>query len=149
MEFPKALTEMIRQLREGNGKSGLVLANGGVVTYQYVVCLSSLPRNPSYPNANPLPESVTDWFVPPIVAAAEGPAIIETYTVEFSRDGKPETGFVVGRLKNGHRFLANHKDEKTLSELSSKVREPIGRKGYVTIGDDGRSLFSFQDSGKL
>lgn len=79
----KALTNMVRKLRTGKGKNGLVLANGGVITYQYVVCLSSTPRNDSspYPEENPLPDTITDWYVPPIDEAAEGEATIEVSTV--------------------------------------------------------------------
>ena len=70
---------MVRQLRRGMGKTGLVLANGGVVTYQNVVCLSSSPRKDgsSYPGCAPLPEMVTDVQVPEIEEKAEGDATIE------------------------------------------------------------------------
>ena len=74
---------MVRQLRRGPGKNGLVLANGGVVTYQNVVCLSSSPRKDgsSYPATAPLPGLITDVQVPVVVEKAEGGA-----TVEVSRD---------------------------------------------------------------
>lgn len=78
-DFSQAITEMTRQLRQGKGKTGLVLANGGWVTYQHVVCLSKSPRSDGlpYPNASPLPKYVTDVFVPPIAEQAEGDATIE------------------------------------------------------------------------
>jgi hypothetical protein len=140
-----AITEMVRQLRRGTGRTGLVLANGGVVTYQAVVCLSSSPRRDGlpYPNANPLPPVITDVQIPAVDEQAEGDAIVETYTVEFNRDGSPLRGFVVGRLKsNGHRFLANHADENTLKELCSQDVEPIGRSGRVKAGTEGRNVFA-------
>jgi hypothetical protein len=68
---------MVRELRKGRGKNGLVLANGGVVTYEYVVCLSSKPRNSPFPDRNPLPEYVTDEPIPPVDGKAEGEAMIE------------------------------------------------------------------------
>jgi len=70
---------MVRQLRTGNGTHGLVLANGGSLTYQHVICLSSVPRKDGtpYPNANHLPEIVTDVPVPPVDDMADGEAIIE------------------------------------------------------------------------
>lgn len=69
----------MRQLREGKYQNGLVLANGGVITYQHVVCLSSKPRkdNSPYPEKNPLLERTTDWFVPAIEHPAEGEGRIE------------------------------------------------------------------------
>lgn len=68
---------MVRELREGKSKTGLVLANGGMVTYQYVVCLSSSPRKSPYPERNPLPDILNENPVPSIDEKAEGEAIIE------------------------------------------------------------------------
>lgn len=70
---------MVRQLRKGTAKTGLVLANGGVVTYQHTICLSSSPRHDRspYPTSNPLPEMVTNVQVPETEASAEGDATIE------------------------------------------------------------------------
>lgn len=78
---PQAITEMSRQLRKGNGKTGLVLANGGWISYQHVVCLSSSPRVDGlpYPDCNPLAEHVTDIQVPMLEEAAEGEAMIEVF----------------------------------------------------------------------
>ena len=145
---------MVRELRKGSTRNGLVLANGGVATYQYAVCLSSDPRKDSspYPEKNPLPPVITDVPVPEIDAIAEGEATVETYTVEFDRKGKPLRGHIVGRLKsNNHRFIANHGDESTLQQLSSFSKEPIGRAGYVKRDEtkQGRNLFVFTDVSRL
>lgn len=74
-----ALTEMTRELRKGNAKHGLVLANGGVLTHQHVVCLSARPRKDgsSYPEKNPLPHLIEDIFCPPVGGKAEGEAVVE------------------------------------------------------------------------
>jgi len=162
---------MVRQLRKGNGQYGLVLANGGVVTYQHVVCLSSRPRSSPYPDRNPLPEVTADVPVPTVDAQAEGEAVIEvsmrstpaqggtglidiiqTYTVEFNGDGEPVRGFIVGRLKrSGHRFLANNADHNTLCELLNHSKEPIGREGCVfrDVELKGRNLFRFDITANL
>jgi hypothetical protein len=68
---------MVRELRSGKGRNGLVLANGGVATYQHVVCLSTQPRNSPYPVENPLPTILDDESVPPIDEKAVGEAVIE------------------------------------------------------------------------
>lgn len=70
---------MTRQLRAGKGKNGLILANGGVATYQHVVCISTRPRsdNSGYPCIQPLPEILKDLPVPKIEEVAEGEAVIE------------------------------------------------------------------------
>ncbi|KAI7295059.1 hypothetical protein KC315_g19023, partial [Hortaea werneckii] len=194
-----AITEMTRQLRSSNtstsntsstsststsssraekGKktTGLILANGGWVTYQHVVCLSNSPRRvlttvggggggkkaeggeggggrgAVYPEEAPLRAVVDDVQVPRVreevveEEEGEGEATVETYTVEFTRTNQPLRGHIVGRLKaTGDRFIANHADERTLMELGSWEREPIGRSGYVTRSRDGegRNVFSF------
>lgn len=76
-----ALIEMTRELRKSGGKAknGLVLANGGVVTHEHVVCLSNGPRKDGrpYPERNPLPHLVEDVFCPPVDERAEGEAVVE------------------------------------------------------------------------
>jgi hypothetical protein len=70
---------MARKLRAGDGTHGLVLANGGVLTYQHVICLSSQPRTDGqpYPARNPIPSIVENNTTPMIDETAEGEAIIE------------------------------------------------------------------------
>jgi len=140
-----ALIDMVRELRKGKAKNGLVLANGGILTYQYVVCLSSRPRKDnSYPDENPLPNLLEDVPVPIVDEQVEGMAIIETYTVEFNRDGSPLRACIVGRLQsNNHRFIANHGNDLTLKQLSNSKEEQIGQIGYVVRGENGKNLFKF------
>lgn len=147
-----AIAEMTRELREKDArqKHGLVLANGGNMTYQHVLILSGSPRKEgTYPTSDPLPEMITDVPVPKVVEEAEGAAVVETYTVQFARDGSPENGFVVGRLTTGERFVANHGHPRTLSELSSWEVEPVGRAGWVKRSEDGRNVFVFDDKAKI
>jgi hypothetical protein len=71
---------MTRQLRSARGTNGLILANGGVATYQHVLILSRNPRvdNSPYPTTNPLPETLTAEYPSPAIAEnPEGEAIIE------------------------------------------------------------------------
>ncbi|KAH8815474.1 hypothetical protein F5884DRAFT_180194 [Xylogone sp. PMI_703] len=149
-----AITETVRQLRAGKGSNSLILANGGNLTYQHVVCLSKDPRKDGqhYPTTNPLPEVLKDAPVPDIENKPDGEAVIETYTVEFNRDGAPSKAFIIGRLvSNGRRFIANHGNVDTLNQLSSRTQEQIGRRGWVG-GDpksEGRNLFIFGDVLKL
>jgi hypothetical protein len=148
-----ALTEMTRQLRDGKGKKGLVLCNGGVLSYQYVVILSKLPREEGkYPTESSLPPQVTDVPVPELALDANGDAVVETYTVEFNRDGSPLRGHIVGRLKsNNKRFLANHGDDSTLRQMASGAGEIVGKSGWVWQDAEkkGRSLFAFDRPAKL
>ncbi|RYN94191.1 hypothetical protein AA0119_g9300 [Alternaria tenuissima] len=148
-----ALTEMTRQLRDGKGRRGLVLCNGGVLSYQYVVILSKEPRKEgAYPTENPLPPQITDVPAPELASNAEGEAVVETYTVEFNRDGSPLRGHIIGRLKNSNRrFLANHADDTTMLQMSSGAGEVVGKSGWVWQDPEkkGRSLFAFAKPAKL
>ena len=148
-----ALTEMTRQLRNGKGRRGLVLCNGGVLSYQYVVILSKEPRKEgAYPTENPLPPQITDVPAPELASNAEGEAVVETYTVEFNRDGSPLRGHIIGRLKNDNRrFLANQGDDTTMLQMSSGAGEVIGKSGWVWQDPVkiGRSLFAFAKPAKL
>lgn len=69
---------MTRRLRGGKDAHGLILANGGVLTYQHAICLSSQPRKDRlpYPQERPLPE-YTDAPHPVMDDIAEGAATIE------------------------------------------------------------------------
>ncbi|OSS49671.1 hypothetical protein B5807_05967 [Epicoccum nigrum] len=147
-----ALTEMTRQLRAGRGKKGLVLCNGGVLSYQHVVVLGTEPRGSPYPVGNPLPEVLDDVEVPALAEQAEGECVVETYTVEFSRDGSPLRGHIVGRLKSdSKRFLANHGDDSTLRQLAEGAGEIVGKAGWVWQDEQakGRGLFAFKKPSKL
>lgn len=77
---------------------------------------------------------------------------LQTYTVEYKRDGSPLRGYIVGRLtKNGRRFLANDGDERTLRQMADRDVEFIGQKGWVE-GDkrrEGRSLFTLDRGSKI
>ncbi|GAB7354601.1 hypothetical protein MBLNU459_g5041t1 [Dothideomycetes sp. NU459] len=77
-----ALAELVRQIRKGQVKHGLVLANGGTATYQHAVCLSSSQRRDgsAYPAENRLPVVLSDASTPAIENRAEGAAIIEAST---------------------------------------------------------------------
>ena len=78
---------MTRELRNGKNRKGLILANGGVLTYQHAICLSKTPRRDGsvYPEKDPLPFHIVDVPVPAISAEAEGEAVIEV----TSRHQKP------------------------------------------------------------
>ncbi|CAI6081828.1 unnamed protein product [Clonostachys chloroleuca] len=148
-----ALAEMTRQIRSGTFQRGLVLANGGVLSHQHALCLSSQPRKGKevYPRKNPLPDiAIGEAWGTPFKEVAQGPALIETYTVEYNRDGQPSIGLIVGRLKNsGHRFLANHGDDYTLQKLTDPGWEPIYQQGRVSGSNGGRNLFFFSAEPKI
>ncbi|RBR26855.1 uncharacterized protein FIESC28_00436 [Fusarium coffeatum] len=145
-----AIAEMARVIRHGKYQNGLVLANGGVLSWQHAICLSAQPKRDGSPyESSTFLDNGQLSQGPEFTAKAEGEAIIETYTVDHDRSG-PKLGHVVGKLtETGQRFIANHADEFTLSTLVSTTTEPIGMKGFVEVGSDGRNLFTIQPSVKL
>lgn len=143
---------MTRQLRAGRGKNGLILCNGGVLTYQHVICLSTSPRTSPYPTKNPLPDHIEDVPAPKIADNPAGDAVIESYTVDWNRDGTPATAHVVGRLRgSGERFVANGGGEATLAVLAAGKREPIGLSGVVKPDPkrEGCNLFELVEGARL
>ena len=65
--------------------------------------------------------------------AATGPVRVETYTVTFDREGRPERGILVCRTPEGTRAWANVGDADALQRLCAE--EGIGRTG--TLAADG------------
>lgn len=70
---------MSRQIRNGRFQTGLVLANGGVLSYQHAICLSSRARtnNSSYHDSRLDCDAVVDGPAPAVQTFAEGEAVIE------------------------------------------------------------------------
>lgn len=77
---------MVRRLRKGSGRNGLILANGGFLSYQHAICLSGQPRKNStpYPDSRRF-ESGPSEPIPPIDYEAEGKARIEVRDKIWSR----------------------------------------------------------------
>ncbi|KXS19404.1 hypothetical protein M427DRAFT_108775 [Gonapodya prolifera JEL478] len=151
-----AITAMVCAIREGKGRVGLVHGNGEFVTKHHVLMLGSRPRPPGvlYPSENPLPESFPPPVTPPAVVEVcpQGAwGVIETYTFEFDRAGRPTLGFVIGRLLSKkeetyseRKFLANidpEKEKETTQILTSFDVEGVGLKGRVWSDETGRNWF--------
>lgn len=69
---------MVRRLREGDGQTGLILANGGLLSYQHAICISTQPRKNQnlYPDSGALLSGPSNQ-IPPIDSEADGEAIVE------------------------------------------------------------------------
>lgn len=75
----QAITEMTRQIRSGKIRNGLVLANGGVLSYQHAICLSSNRRTDGaeYTDSRKDSDAVVGGLSPLVETFAEGEAIVE------------------------------------------------------------------------
>lgn len=128
-----AVASMVAALRAGTGNSaGLILANGGFATFNHAMVLG---RSPSLAHGLPrsfdiradVPQQPTAELIDERVQAGR----IETYTVVYDRDGRPDYGVIVGRSEEGARFFCHVPggDRATLDFLTSGAREPVGTPG--------------------
>jgi acetyl-CoA C-acetyltransferase len=137
-----AMVERLRSGGEAGGKIGLVYGNGELVTKHHAILLAR-DANPQGYVGNPDPVTPPAETPPVIVEEPKGEATVETFTVEFDRAGVAARGFVVGRLDDGRRFVANtaEGDRASLTAFTDPDREPIGRRGTVSVGPKGRNLY--------
>lgn len=136
---------MVKNLRAGAGRLGLLYGQGGVVTKHHAVVISSEP------STTPLSQ---DYSVQPIADAARGPvpdfledyagpASIETYTVIYGPKGSVMHGVVVLRNPEGQRLLAKVRrdDEASIAILTSLKANAIGTVGQVRTDAFGATVW--------
>jgi acetyl-CoA C-acetyltransferase len=133
---------MVDKVRQTPGSKGMVTANGGFLTKHSAGIYSTDPSpahdSQGWARENPAvyQAEIDALAPPPLVKAAEGAAVVETYSVIHDRDGTPRAAFIIGRLGDGldaeaPRFIANAADDKAL--LTAMTEEDfIGRTGTVT-----------------
>lgn len=138
-----AVAAVVGQIRDGR-RLGLVYGNGELVTKHHALLLGANPHAADYIGKRE-PVSVGTETPPALIEHAAGRATVETFTVEYSRGGEPTRGFVIGRVADGARFVANTADgdRATLASLVDEKHEPIGGHGVVSTAADGRNIFAF------
>lgn len=134
-----SLARTIERLRAHPGAKGLITGNGWYVT-KHSACVFGTEPNPNTPRGHTdAPDEIGN---DPVAVAdeAKGACVIESYTLEYGRDGRPAKGIILGRLDaEGQRFLANTPaDPALLADL--EANEPIGRRGVVKHVD-GMNVF--------
>ena len=122
------IASIVECVRDEEGSYGFVGANGGVLSKYSVGVYSTRPTswNPSETKA--LQAQLDAVPGPPAVQNTEGDAQVETYTLEYDRNGTPSTGVVIGRLsQGGERFVARteNRDVSTLQAMHDI--DPLGR----------------------
>lgn len=129
---------MVERLRSGGG-TGLLFANGGYATHNHAIAVSSDPLpSARFPQEFSVQEQADARRgpVPPVNTDHRGAATIETYTVFYCRDGRPERGTIVARSGDGARTLATvpKDDTDTIAFLTDGSHEPVGTAGTVVDG---------------
>jgi acetyl-CoA C-acetyltransferase len=130
-----ALATMAQRVREGAGL-GLVHANGGYLTYQHAVLLSSVPHPDGYVG-QPAPQAAAEGGAPALLSVDGAlDVVVETLTVEHRRDGEPRQAFLVARTATGERIaVCSAVDDVATPKALSLDALPDGLTTHV-----GRSL---------
>lgn len=144
-----AITAMVRALRAGQGSVGLLYGNGEYVTKHHAAIIAMAP--PQHPVCNENLQATVDaqyGAIPELVENYEGPCVIETCTVTFTKKGEPDRGVVVARTPDGKRLVARvtAADPETLAVLVDPAREPVGMPGFAYDRGDGLIHFSLRAS---
>lgn len=144
-----AICAMVRSLREGKGRRGLLHGNGEFVTKHHCAVLAreAPPDDVQIRShdlqaeceslAGPVPEFIEDYA---------GLATVETYTYTHNNRGRPDRGTVILRTPDGRRAVARvmAADVETTRVLLDTARSPIGRAGHVYDGGDGWMHWALQ-----
>lgn len=140
-----ATCAMVRRLRGGG--TGLLYGQGGFVTKHHALVLSSTPVSLQTDSFDRNGMAAASRGSPPRVRDdLTGPAVLETHTVVFHRDARPERAVVVARGADGSRTMARVPvdDGAALATLMSPAHSPVGRAGHLARADDGLLEWSFQ-----
>lgn len=136
-----AAVNMVRLLRRGEGRTGLLYGNGEYVTKHHALAVATTPpaAGAYSDDDRHARQALLDRRPRPTVTTApSGAASIEASTVLFDRQGTPARGVVIGRLQDGARFVANTPtDPGSLGVLLDVDAEPVGRWGEVQPTDQG------------
>ena len=123
------IAEIVDRVRSEPGSYGLVAANGGVMSKYSVGVYSTTPA-PWRESTSAELQARLDAEAQrvPLTRYADGPAVIESYTV-MDPDGDKPTGVVIGRLADDSRFIATAKGELLTSLASGE--DAVGREVYA------------------
>jgi acetyl-CoA C-acetyltransferase len=129
---------MVERLRAGEGAVGYVSGLGMSASKHAVNLFSTDPaRIAAADGESPHVQLPAEELAgPELVDAPEGVGRIETYTVAFDRENRPQTSRLIVRLDDGRRTVAH--GEAHPSAFARLIEaEGVGLHGRVTPGPDG------------
>lgn len=130
-----SIASLVDRLRASEtGTVGLVTGLGWYVTKHSVGLYSTTPPAGGFRAANPQDE-VDATPSRAYTTEVEGPVRVETYTVNYERDGAPLMAVAACRLPDGRRTWATTNESETLEQMTTS--EFCGRPAVVR---DGRLL---------
>jgi acetyl-CoA C-acetyltransferase len=133
-----ATAAMVESLRAGEGTVGYVSGVGMSAAKHAVNVFSNDPARIAAADGETarveLPAE--ELSGPEVIDAPEGPGTIETYTVAFDRQNRPETSRLIVRLDDGRRTVAH--GEPTPAAFARLIeKEGVGLRGLATPGHNG------------
>ncbi|MBI2913908.1 MAG: acetyl-CoA acetyltransferase [Chloroflexi bacterium] len=137
----------VQRLRDAPDSLAMVTGLGWYVTKHSVGVYSGRPPQGPWQRTDPaVDQAQVEAMESPsfLDHPPAGEAVIETYTVAFDREGRPEQGIVIGRLAEdgGPRFFANTEPNAELMWAMTRD-EFIGRRGHVRHdAESGKNVFS-------
>jgi acetyl-CoA C-acetyltransferase len=132
------VAETVAQMRSAPGRLGLVGANGGIMSKYSVGLYSTTPTEWKPDRSAQLQAQVDSWLTEAVTENADGPGIVETYTVR--RDAGRPTGIIIGRLAaDDSRFLSTTEDDELIALLTDG--DPLGKPVRVRAFDYGNRCF--------
>ena len=135
-----SMASLIDKLRKNPGKNGLITANGWYLTKHGAGIFSSTPFEGEWNqvvNTTSMQAEIDNLNHHNFTESAEGPGTIETYTISNSRK-KAEKAIIIGRLRNGKRFLANSFEA---SELQAMMNQEMLDAKVIVSFDGKRNIF--------
>ena len=140
-----AMAAMVRALRREPHELGLLYGQGGYVNKHHALVLGVAPPPAPLASAYSV-QDIADAMrgpVPPLHEDYVGPAIVETYTVRYARDGTAEDAIVIARTPDGGRTMAASpaSDKATIAMLTSPERTAVGLQGRVAHDAMGQRVW--------
>jgi acetyl-CoA C-acetyltransferase len=127
-----AIASVVERVRSAPGSHGFVGANGGIMSKHSTGVYTTIPYAFQPSHSERIQAELDAAPAPAEAVNADGPAVIETYTVKH-----PPEGIVLGRLESdGRRFVA--RADAILDLLTEG--EPIGERVTVRSTADGNAI---------
>jgi len=130
-----AVCAMTRLLRSGAEGTGLLYGQGGFLNKHHALIIGNRPA------ARPLAlqytvQTLADRArgpIPSLITDFTGPAMLETFTILYDRDGAIEHGVAIARTSAGNRLMAKvpAEDSETLDALTLPEHSAVGMRGQV------------------
>jgi acetyl-CoA C-acetyltransferase len=121
-------TRLVQHLREDPGSLGPLTANGWFLTKHALGLYSASPPAKGF-RWSSAQQRVDEGGSRPVAEGYEGPAELESYTVEHTHDGRPRRGIIATLTPDGWRVWAASTQHDLLEALESG--ELLGARGNV------------------